>query len=56
MEYYVQRLNSDHWNNICGPFGSEGEALICAKACKGNSNYGSRIRIATQDGRVVDIL
>ncbi len=56
MEFYVQRLNFDHWVNICGPFGSESEAYIYAKSCKGNSSYGKKIRIATENGRVVDIL
>ncbi len=56
MEYFVQRINHDHWVNICGPFGSEGEARMYARSCTNNSVYGKRIRIATGCGRVVDIL
>jgi len=56
MEYWVQKLNFDHWINICGPFGSEGEAYNYAKGCRSNASHGKKIRIATKDGRVVDIL
>jgi hypothetical protein len=56
MEFYVQKLNFDHWINICGPFGTEREAYNYACGCKNNSIHGKRLRIATAEGRVVDIL
>ena len=56
MEYYVQKINHEVWVNIQGPFGSEGEARIYARSCTGNPIYGTRIRIATGCGSVVDIL
>ena len=56
MEYWVQKMNFDHWINICGPFGTESSAYTYAKNCKKSGSHGKKIRIATGCGRVVDIL
>ena len=50
--FYIERMNGNYWQQLCGPFGCEQTAYNYAKGY--TNRY--KVRIVTNNGSVVNIL